>query len=131
MKRAQGETVDARALASTIDEADARVDRAQAGFWPRVDVTETVQRGNHPVFAFSSLLSQRRFTAADFAIASLNHARRAGLCRWSLSFWWGTGSATWADDRTTPAERIPAVNARQADRWAFLSIETERITVGR
>jgi outer membrane protein TolC len=73
MKRAQGETVDARALASTIDEADARVDRAQAGFWPRVDVTETIQRGNHPVFAFSSLLSQRRFTAANFAIPSLNY----------------------------------------------------------
>jgi outer membrane protein TolC len=73
MKRAQGETVDARALASTIEEAEARVQRAQSGFWPRVDLSETVQRGNHPVFAFSSLLSQRRFTAANFAIPSLNH----------------------------------------------------------
>jgi outer membrane protein TolC len=73
MKRAQGQTVDARALASTIDEADARVQGAQSGFWPRVDLTETVQRGNDPVFAFSSLLSQRRFTAANFAIPSLNH----------------------------------------------------------
>jgi outer membrane protein TolC len=73
MKRAQGETGDARALASTIDEAEARVQRAQSGFWPRVDLTETVQRGNDPVFAFSSLLSQRRFTAANFAIPSLNH----------------------------------------------------------
>jgi outer membrane protein TolC len=42
MKRAQGETGDARALASTIDEAEARVQRAQSGFWPRVDLTETV-----------------------------------------------------------------------------------------
>jgi outer membrane protein TolC len=73
MKRAQDETLDARALASTIEEAEARVQRAQSGFWPRVDLTETVQRGNHPVFAFSSLLSQRRFTAANFAIPSLNH----------------------------------------------------------
>jgi outer membrane protein TolC len=73
MKRAQGETADARALASMIGEAEARVQRAQSGFWPRVDLTETVQRGNNPVFAFSSLLSQRRFTAADFAIPSLNH----------------------------------------------------------
>ena len=73
MTRAQGETVDARALASMIAEADARVQRAQSGFWPRVDLTETVQRGNNPVFAFSSLLSQRRFTAANFAIPSLNH----------------------------------------------------------
>jgi outer membrane protein TolC len=73
MKRAQGETVDARALNSTIEEAAARVQRAQSGFWPRVDLTETVQHGNHPVFAFSSLLSQRRFTAANFAIPLLNH----------------------------------------------------------
>jgi outer membrane protein TolC len=73
MKRAQGDTAEARALASTIDEADARVQRAQSGFWPRVDVSETVQRGNQPVFVFSSLLSQRRFTAANFAIPALNY----------------------------------------------------------
>ncbi len=73
MTRARGETVDARALASTFDEAATRIRQAQSGFWPRVDLTETVQRGNNPVFAFSSLLSQRRFTAANFAIPSLNH----------------------------------------------------------
>ena len=73
ISRAQGETADARALASAIDEADARIQRAQSGFWPRVDVTETAQRGNQPVFVFGSLLSQRRFTAANFAIPALNH----------------------------------------------------------
>ena len=73
IRRAQGETADARSLASAIDEANARVQRAQSGLWPRVDVTETVQRGNQPVFVFSSLLSQRRFTAANFAIPALNH----------------------------------------------------------
>ena len=72
IKRAQGETAEARALASAIDEAAARIQRAQSGFWPRVDVAETVQRGNQPVFVFSSLLSQRRFTAANFAIPALN-----------------------------------------------------------
>ena len=71
MTRARGETADARTLASAIAEADARVQRAQSGFWPRVDVSETVQRGNQPVFVFSSLLSQRRFTAANFAISAL------------------------------------------------------------
>jgi outer membrane protein TolC len=73
MTRARGQTPDARALASTTEEAAARVKRAQSGFWPRVDLSETVQRGNHPVYAFSSLLSQRRFTAANFAIDALNH----------------------------------------------------------
>jgi outer membrane protein TolC len=72
VKRAKDETADARALASAIDETDARIQRARSGFWPRVDVTETVQRGNQPVFVFSSLLSQRRFTAANFAIPALN-----------------------------------------------------------
>jgi outer membrane protein len=73
IKRAQGETAEARALASSIDEANARIQRAQSGFWPRVDLTETVQRGNQPVYVFSSLLSQRRFAAANFAIPALNN----------------------------------------------------------
>lgn len=72
IRRAQGQTADARALAAALDEADARIRQAQSGFWPRVDVTETVQRGNQPVFVFSSLLSQRRFSAANFAIPALN-----------------------------------------------------------
>jgi outer membrane protein TolC len=72
IKLAQGGTAEARALASAIDEADARIRRVQSGYWPRIDVTESVQRGNHPVFVFSSLLSQRRFTAANFAIPTLN-----------------------------------------------------------
>lgn len=73
IKRAQGETAEARSLAAAIDEADARIRGAQAGFWPRVDLTETVQRGNQPVFVFGSLLAQRRFTAANFSIPALNY----------------------------------------------------------
>ena len=72
IRRAQGQTADARALATTVDEASARIQRAQSGYWPRVDLAETVQRGNQPVYVFSSLLSQRRFTAAQFAIPGLN-----------------------------------------------------------
>lgn len=70
--RAQHDTAGARALRSSIAEADARIQRARSGFWPRVDITETVQRGDQPVFVFSSLLSQRRFSAANFAIPALN-----------------------------------------------------------
>jgi outer membrane protein TolC len=72
MRRAQGETSEARALSAAVDEADARIRGAQSAFWPRVDVTETIERGNQPVFVFSSLLAQRRFTAANFAIPALN-----------------------------------------------------------
>jgi outer membrane protein len=54
-------------------EAAARVDQAQAGWLPRVDFAEGVQRGDMPVYVFSSLLAQRRFTEANFAIDSLNN----------------------------------------------------------
>ena len=36
-------------------------------------MAESWQRGNQPVFVFSSLLAQRQFTAADFALGALNH----------------------------------------------------------
>lgn len=73
MGRARTMTADARALRAAGDEAVARVRSARAGYWPRVDVSEGVQRGDQPVFVFSSLLAQRRFTAANFAIDELNH----------------------------------------------------------
>jgi outer membrane protein TolC len=85
MRRAQGETSEAQALAATVDEAAARIRQARAGFWPRVDVIETVQRGNHPVFVFSSLLAQRRFAAADFAIPALNHPEPVSNTRTALT----------------------------------------------
>ncbi|MBI4486065.1 MAG: TolC family protein, partial [Acidobacteria bacterium] len=53
-------------------EAAERVRQARAGYLPKVDVAESWQRGNQPVFVFSSLLSQRQFTAADFALTALN-----------------------------------------------------------
>ena len=54
-------------------EAALKVDQARAALYPRVDATESWQRGNLPVFAFSSLLSQRRFTAQDFNLSTLNN----------------------------------------------------------
>ena len=59
--------------AASEREAAARVTQAQAGHWPKVDLVESWARGNAPGFVFSSLLSQRQFTAANFAIESLNH----------------------------------------------------------
>jgi outer membrane protein TolC len=40
--RASSDTPDGRALSSTINEAEARIQGAQSGYWPRVDVTESV-----------------------------------------------------------------------------------------
>lgn len=71
--RAKASNPDARSAAVSEDEAAERVTQARGGYLPRVDVEESWQRGNNPVFVFSSLLAQRRFTAAGFALDALNH----------------------------------------------------------
>jgi outer membrane protein len=61
--------------AARAAQAEAAADRDGAGraWMPRVTVQEGWQRGDQPVYAFGSLLAQRRFTEADFAVQSLNH----------------------------------------------------------
>jgi outer membrane protein TolC len=71
--RARAQNPDAGSSAAAEREAAQRVAQARAGYWPKVDVAESWQRGNQPVFVFSSLLGQRQFTAADFALGALNH----------------------------------------------------------
>ena len=71
--RAKARNPDAGAAAAAEQEAADRVTQVRAGYFPKVDVAESWQRGNHPVFVFSSLLAQRQFTAADFALDALNH----------------------------------------------------------
>ena len=73
MARARAETPSARSMAASVAAADARVEEARARFLPRVDVSESIQRGDQPVYVFGALLSQRRFTAANFDIQNLNH----------------------------------------------------------
>jgi outer membrane protein len=85
MRRARRESAQARSLDATAAEAAARVRRARAGLWPRLDVAETVQRGDQPVFVFGSLLGQRRFTEANFAIAALNRPDPLTNTRTSVS----------------------------------------------
>ncbi|RPJ64735.1 MAG: hypothetical protein EHM24_22190 [Acidobacteria bacterium] len=83
-------------------ESEARASEALAGFLPRVDFVEAWQRGNNPVFVFGSLLSQQRFSMANFAIDALNHPHpltnyHAGLSLdqpvWDSARWFGIKSA--------------------------------------
>lgn len=53
-------------------EAEARIHQAHSGYLPRLQFSESLQRGNNPVFVFSSLLTQHQFSNANFAIGSLN-----------------------------------------------------------
>ncbi|HEX5215989.1 MAG TPA: TolC family protein [Vicinamibacterales bacterium] len=71
--RARAQNPEAGRRAAEEREAAQRLVQARAGYWPKVDLAESWQRGNQPVFVFSSLLAQRQFSAADFALDALNH----------------------------------------------------------
>lgn len=58
---------------AAVLEAEQRVRQARSGYFPRIDFTHSWQRGNQPVFVFGSLLAQRQFAEADFALQQLNH----------------------------------------------------------
>src|SRR5512147_2218793 len=62
----------------------ARVTEARSQWFPTISVSESWQRGDQPVFVFSSLLSARRFAAANFAIDALNHPDPVGYFRTSV-----------------------------------------------
>lgn len=83
--RARARNPETRAADALAREAEARVTQARAGYLPRVDLSESWQRGNQPVFVFSALLAQRRFEAADFALDALNHPDAAGNFRAGLT----------------------------------------------
>lgn len=71
--RARHRNPDAGAAAAAAREAAARVTQARGGYFPKVDVSESWQRGTQPVFVFGAHLAQRRFTAADVAVEAINH----------------------------------------------------------
>jgi len=73
VQRAITQNPSVRGADAATDAAAARVGEARSGLLPRADVSEGWQRADQPVFAFSSLLMQRRFTAADFGLDALNH----------------------------------------------------------
>jgi outer membrane protein TolC len=74
-----------RAVRAGVSEADAHVDEARSGWFPRVSVAETWQRGDQPVFVFSSLLAARQFGPQNFAIDNLNHPDAIGFYRTSIA----------------------------------------------
>ena len=61
-----------RAAKDQADAAQARIAEARAGWFPRFDVSQEFTRGDNPVYVFGTLLTQRQFTAANFALPGLN-----------------------------------------------------------
>jgi outer membrane protein len=60
------------AAAAQTQAAAMRIDQARSGYLPRVSYNESFQTSNNPVFVFGTLLTQRRFSQANFALDSLN-----------------------------------------------------------
>ena len=60
--------IDAPARAAASSEQAA----SKAGYRPRLDLEQSVLGSNNPVYVFGTLLTQRNFSAADFALPSLN-----------------------------------------------------------
>jgi outer membrane protein len=52
--------------------AHAEFKAAGAGYLPRIDLEQSYLAGNNPVFVFSTLLTQEKFTAANFDLPTLN-----------------------------------------------------------
>ena len=53
-------------------QAEAGVQVARAGLLPRIEWTNSYTRSNNPVYVFGTLLNQRRFSDANFAVDTLN-----------------------------------------------------------
>lgn len=83
--RARTSNPDVGSAAAAEREAAERVTQARGGYFPRVEVAESWQRGNDPVFVFSSLLAQRQFTPAGLALDALNHPAAMNTFRTTLS----------------------------------------------
>jgi outer membrane protein TolC len=72
-RRAQATHAEARLAALDLRDAAAQVAAARGAFLPRVDLAEGWQRGDLPVYAFGTLLSQGRFAEDNFDVSRLNH----------------------------------------------------------
>jgi outer membrane protein TolC len=92
-------------------EASERARQARAGWLPRLDLTETWQRGNQPVFVFGSVLAQRSFTEANFAVDALNHPDPVSNFRTGVS----VEQVVFDGVRTLSASRSAAIGQEIAD----------------
>jgi outer membrane protein len=72
VKKALAANPDLSADVPGIDAARHEASAALATWRPRVDVEQSYTGGNNPVYVFGTLLTQRAFTASNFALPSLN-----------------------------------------------------------
>jgi outer membrane protein TolC len=83
--RARGGNRALSAATSRVEEARAEARATRGDLWPRITVAESWQRGDQPVFVFSSLLSARRFAVDNLALVALSHPEPTGLFRTTVA----------------------------------------------
>jgi outer membrane protein TolC len=83
--RAKARNPDARSAAAAEREAAERVIQARGAYFPRVDLAQSWQRGDNPVFVFSSRLAQRHFADGDLTLNALNHPAATNNFRTAVS----------------------------------------------
>jgi outer membrane protein TolC len=108
-----------------LDQADNHAAEARAQRIPKIQLTENVIRSNNPVFVFGSLLEQGRFTAANFALPSLNNPESLTNLRTVLS-----ANLPVFDGMKTPARIAQAdIGRRQATQQERLAEQRVRFEV--
>ena len=98
--RALGQNPQAAAAHADVQSAEAGAAMAKTAFWPRLNFTEDLSRGNDPVYAFGTKLRQQRFAQSDFSLNSLNRPTPVGNFttrfsgQWMLFNWFETQQQT-------------------------------------
>jgi len=111
VSRALNQNPATRGAEAAQREASERARQARAGWMPRLDLTESWQRGNQPVFVFGSILAQRSFTEANFAIDALNHPDPVSNFRTGIS----VEQVVFDGVRTRSANRSAGIGQEIAD----------------
>ena len=106
-----------RAARLGVDAAAASTTASRSAEFPRVSFTESWQRGDQPVFVFSTLLASRRFAASNFAIDSLNHPDPIGYFHATAGIeqvFFDGGSIGASVDSARAKHQIADISAREA-----------------
>ena len=103
------------ALADTkVASADEK--EARSFLLPRVTFSETVTRGNDPVYVFGSKLRQQGFTAADFALNTLNTPEPFGNFATRFGGTWNLFDSLASWRAVNRAERVKDASGHQLER---------------
>lgn len=86
-----------QAARSRIEASESGIRQARSGLLPRIDISETFNRTNSPLWAFGTKLNQEAITARDFDPNRLNDPDPINNFRTALTFDWAIfdGGRTW------------------------------------